>query len=187
MASQPVSILVEPFTRLKQTASGDFSPGDLPRVRPFLAGSEGEIHFELVGLETKDAAGGRKQRVKCIISGWFLLFDPETLEPTQHVLSILSSLVLVGDESLLPPLENESPDEDYVALGSEFIVADLVEEEILLDLPFWAIAIDDVKKAAATKPAATKPAASTGKSDAVSRDKKPSAFAKLAALKGKLS
>ena len=54
--------------------------------------------------------------------------------------------MLVNNESDLPPLEEEAEDEDYVALGEELDVEELVEEEILLDLPFWAIAKDSKAK-----------------------------------------
>lgn len=182
MALNVDAISVETFTRRKQTVSGVFSPHTLPRIKPFLADQDGEIHYTLKGTETTDAIGGRIRRVKCIISGWFLLFDPDTLEPTRHELSIKSSLVLVGNESALPPLEDEAADEDYVALGEEFVVADLVEEEILLDLPLWAIATGSQIGATNHKPKDAHRGKSGKKSIASGEN---SAFAKLASLKRK--
>ncbi len=84
--------------------------------------------------------------------------------------------MLVNSEAQLPPLESESEDEDYVALGDELDVLELVEEEILLDLPFWAIAAE---------PAAKKTKKSSKAAPAVAAEKKISPFAKLAGLKGK--
>jgi Large ribosomal RNA subunit accumulation protein YceD len=179
---------LERFTRQQQTISGDFEPMRLPRLKPFLAGKEGEIRYTVMGTEAADASGRRVRRLKCIILGWFLVADPESLEPQQYELSIKSSLVLV-EESALPPLEDELPDEDYVALGQEIELQDLIEEEILLDLPLWAIAVEKQSKA---KKAAGGKAKSAAKVDITDIDvtnapamaeKKVSPFSKLAVLK----
>jgi hypothetical protein len=175
---------LERFTRQQQTISGDFEPMRLPRLKPFLAGKEGEIRYTVMGTEAADASGRRIRRLKCIILGWFLVANPESLEPQQYELSIKSSLVLVDEESELPPLEDELPDEDYVALGQEIELQDLIEEEILLDLPLWAIAVEKqgkTKKAAGSK---GKPVVGVDVINAPAlAEKKVSPFSKLAALK----
>ena len=175
---------LERFTRQQQTISGDIEPIRLPRLKPFLAGKEGEIRYTVAGSEVADPSGRRIRRLKCIILGWFLVADPESLEPQQYELSIKSSLVLVDEESELPPLEDELPDEDYVALGSEIELQDLIEEEILLDLQLWAIA---VKKQAEVKKAASGKGKRIADIDVINAptvaEKKVSPFSKLAALK----
>ena len=128
-------IQIDRFTRLNQSVSGKFAPEQLPRLAAYLAGRDGEINYLLAGQQTSDAAGSQKRSVKCIISGWFLLVDPVTLLPSCHELAIESKLVLVRDETELPPLELESDDEDYVVCGNEMDVLATVEEEVLLDLP----------------------------------------------------
>jgi hypothetical protein len=184
---------LERFTRQQQTISGDFEPMRLSRLKPFLAGKEGEIRYTVAGSEAADPSGRRVRRLKCIILGWFLVTDPESLEPQHYDLSIKSSLVLVDEESQLPPLEEELPDEDYVALGQEIELQDLIEEEILLDLPLWAIAVE---KQAEVKKAAKKAVGGKAKLDAnvdvtdidvmnvpAITEKKVSPFSKLAVLK----
>ena len=175
---------LERFTRQQQTISGNIEPTRLPRLKPFLAGKEGEIRYTVAGSEVADPSGRRIRRLKCIISGWFLVADPESLEPQQYELSIKSSLVLVDEESQLPPLEDELPDEDYVALGQEIELQDLIEEEILLDLPLWAIAVEQQgkpKKAAGSK---AKRVAEVNVVNAPAlAEKKVSPFSKLAVLK----
>jgi hypothetical protein len=184
---------LERFTRQQQTISGDFEPMRLPRLKPFLAGKEGEIRYTVAGSEAADPSGRRVRRLKCIILGWFLVTDPESLEPQHYDLSIKSSLVLVDEESQLPPLEEELPDEDHVALGQEIELQDLIEEEILLDLPLWAIAVE---KQAEVKKAAKKAVGGKAKLDAnvdvtdidvmnvpAITEKKVSPFSKLAVLK----
>jgi hypothetical protein len=175
---------LERFTRQQQTISGDFEPMRLPRLKPFLAGKEGEIRYTVAGSEVADPSGRRIKRLKCIISGWFLVADPESLEPQHYELSIKSSLVLVDEESQLPPLEEELPDEDYVALGQEIELQELIEEEILLDLPLWAIAIEKQSKAKKAVGGKAKPVADVNVVNAPAlAEKKVSPFSKLAALK----
>lgn len=168
-------IAIDRFTRLNQSVSGKFLPGELPRLAEFLAGREGEISYLLTGQLTADAAGSQKRRVKCIISGWFLLVDPIDLQPVRHELAIKSKLVLVNDESELPPLELESEDEDYVVCGTELEIRATIEEEVLLDLP-----VASVSGVAAAGVSPAKP-----KAPAMAPGKKISPFAKLAELKKK--
>jgi uncharacterized metal-binding protein YceD (DUF177 family) len=179
MSNQKVAI--DRFTTKNQVLKGQFLPNELARLKPFLATADGEIRYELTGMYKMDATGRRKKRVKCIISGYFFLLDPQTLEAEPYELGIESQLVLVEDEAELPPLEQEQPDEDYVTVGKELDVVELVEEEILLDLPFWAIAADSKgdSEASRDKSALT---ASAGSQTAKSSGSK-SPFAKLAALK----
>lgn len=185
---------LERFIRQQQSISGDFLPMQLPRLKPFLTGKEGQIQYTVTGSETVDAAGRRARRLKCTILGWFLVADPETLEPQQYDLSIQSRLVLVNEESELPPLEDEPADEDYVTLGEEIDIQELIEEEILLDLPLWAIAVE--KQGHAKKISGKKSkvnvrdessnddsSSSNPISDSSIKEKKASPFAKLAALK----
>jgi uncharacterized metal-binding protein YceD (DUF177 family) len=132
-------IQIDRFTRLKQSVSGKFSPGELPRLAEYLAGTGGEIHYSMTGSADADATGRQTRRVKCIISGWFLLADPATLKPERQALAIESWLVVVRDESQLPPLEAEADDEDYIVCGDEMDVLERIEEEVLLNLPANAV------------------------------------------------
>ena len=135
----PLAINIDRFTRLKQVVSGKIVPQELPRLAEFLAGSAGEITYSLSGCLVVDPVGSQERHVKCIIYGWFLLSDPVTLSAIRHTLDISSSLILVKDESGLPPLEMESENIDYVVCGPEMDVLDRVEEEILLSLPAQAV------------------------------------------------
>lgn len=134
-----LTIDIDRFTRLKQTIAGKFAPRELPFLAEYLAGDDGEINYSMDGNLAVDQAGSQERQVKCIISGWFLLFDPVTLAPVRHTLNIRSALILVNDESGLPPLEMESETEDYIVCGAKMAVAGRVEEEILLGLPANAV------------------------------------------------
>ena len=133
---------IDRFTRLGESVSGVFSPTQLPRLVEYLAGKDGEIRYVLSGSTTADASGRQTKRLKCIISGWFLLADPVTLKPEKFELGIESRLIVVRDESGLPPLEAESDDEDYIVCAAEMDVLERIEEEVLLDLPANAVHSD---------------------------------------------
>jgi uncharacterized protein len=171
-------VSVDRFTRTAQTIAGTFAPASLGRLKPFLASNEGKLDYKLSGSERAEVTGRRIKRVKCTIQGWFFLLDPSTLGPARYAVSIHSRLVVVNDESELPPLQEEPPDEDYVTLGAELDVEEMIEEEVLLDLPLWAIAAEAEETSATNKSAAVPESETSGVVP-----KKPSPFAKLAALK----
>ena len=179
------TINIDRFTRLKQSISGKLDPQKLPRLAEYLAGAGGEINYLMTGNLAVDLAGSQERRVKCIIYGWFLLSDPVTLAAVRHVLDVNSALIMVTDESELPPLEMESATEDYVICGAEMNIVERVEEEILLSLP--AQTVNRSEMIAAHEGRKDKDAvgiANTPKA-AVADGTKISPFAKLAELKKK--
>jgi hypothetical protein len=183
-----LTINVDRFTRLKQSVAGKFSPRDLPGLADYLAGDEGEISFSVSGNLVVDLSGGQVRRVTCIIYGWLLLFDPVTLLPLRHSLDMSSSLVLVKDESDLPPLEMESEGEDYIVCGINMDVAERIEEEILLSLPAHTVHRNETKDARdeRTHSASSKSAKSAQvNQQPAEQGKKISPFAKLVELKKK--
>ena len=176
------TIHIERFTRQEKSISGRYAPAQLDRLADYLAGEDGEIRYTFSGSEATDPAGGQKRRVKCIISGWFLVLDPDTYKPVRHDLNIESRLVVVRDESELPPLELESTDEDYVICTTEMNVMERVEEEILLDLPSSLIRGGGESGKAVKSATSVKPDASALGSATSAR---VSPFARLVELKKK--
>ena len=182
------TINVDRFTRLKQTVQGSFAPSELPRLVPFLAGADGEISYTMSGNLAVDPAGGQERRVKCIICGWFLLSDPVTLAPIRYSMEVASSLILVCDETELPPLEMESEDEDYIVCGPEVDIAERVEEEILLNLPVNAVNRSEMPgngSASATGGGNSAVVTKVTADGQAAEAKKISPFAKLVGLKKK--
>jgi uncharacterized metal-binding protein YceD (DUF177 family) len=184
----PLTLNIDRFTRMSQSVSGSFAPSELPNLAGYLAAPDGEISYSLVGNLAVDAAGSQERRVKCIISGWFLLFDPVTLDTVRHSMDISSSLILVDDESALPPLEMESENEDYIVCGASMIVAERVEEEILLNLPAQAVNRSEAlgsRQASTTGSTAKLVRTSIASESILAGGDKISPFAKLAKLKKK--
>lgn len=183
-----LTINIDRFTRLKQSIAGKFAPHELPGLTEYLAGADGEIHYSMSGNLAVDLAGNQERQVKCIIYGWILLSDPVTLAPVRHKLDINSALILVKDESELPPLELESESEDYIICATNMVVAERVEEEILLSLPAQAVnrrgMIESLEKPA-TGGRGISPMQAKMSTAPVAEGKKISPFAKLAGLKKK--
>lgn len=129
----PHSIVTDSLFR--QSCAGVINPGDLPELRDFLTDSIGEIRYEFCGKILKDQVGRQKRLVKCIILGWFMIEDGLTSTPARFEVDIKSTLVLVSSELDLPPLEDETDNEDTIVCGKVFELANVVQEEILLALP----------------------------------------------------
>ena len=180
-------INIDRFTRLKRSVNGKFLPHTLPRLAEFLAGEEGVINYSVVGNLAVDATGGQECRVKCIIYGWFLLSDPVTLAAVRYPLEINSSLILVKDETDLPPLEMESDNVDYIVCGTEMDLLERVEEEILLSLPAYAVNRSEMieSREERTLGSGNRPTIAKVFEAPFAEGKKISPFAKLAELKKK--
>jgi uncharacterized protein len=180
-------VALDRIFRKHELIEGAISPILLPGLADFLAGDEGTINYRISGKVVTDQVSSQKRKLKCIISGWFQVFDPVTLAPSRHALNVSSNLVVVTSEQELPALEDESDEEDYIVSHSSsgLDIAALVEEEVLLALP-----TNLPTKAAIEKP---RLAGEKVKADKLNRDsgvdqdsaesKRPSPFAKLAVLK----
>ena len=110
---------------------GTLKPGDLPRLRDLVADPEGALHYEVSArLDSK-----RRKVVSCIIKGFAQLTCQTTMEAFRHDISVNDRLVLVDDESGLPPIEMEPEEEDFVVADGPLDVRSLVEDAVILALP----------------------------------------------------
>lgn len=110
---------------------GRFAPADLERLDESLANGEGELRYRITaGLDEH-----RRKVVSCIINGFVFLTCQTSLEAFRHEISVDDRLVLVDEESQLPPVEEENDTEDYLVAGEPLDIRDLVEDAVLLALP----------------------------------------------------
>ena len=125
--------LVDP-TRISAkplVVKGTFAPADLERLEGAIADERGELRYEITAVLDRQ----RRKTLSCIIEGFVFLICQNTLEAFRHEISIRDRLILVHDEAGLPPVEQESEDEDYVVADEPLDVRDLVEDAVLLSLP----------------------------------------------------
>ncbi|QJR15213.1 YceD family protein [Usitatibacter palustris] len=111
--------------------SGRLTPADLDGVLDLVAGPEGEFDYTVSAYLDKQ----QRKVVSCIIKGFAPLTCQSTLEVFRFDVAIEDRLVLVDDESSLPPIEMESEDEDFVVVDGPIDVRDLVEDAVILALP----------------------------------------------------
>ena len=104
---------------------------DFPRLEESLAHGDFDLRYAVTARLDKQ----RRMVVSCIIEGFVFLTCQTTLEAFRHAISIDDRLVLVDDESRLPPIEEESDAEDYLVADGPLDVLDLVEDAVLLCLP----------------------------------------------------
>jgi uncharacterized protein len=143
---------------------GTFRPEELERLEDSLAYGAGELHYRITaGLDAQ-----RRKVVSCIIKGFVFLTCQASLEAFRHEISVDDRLVLVDEESQLPPVEEESDTEDYLVADEPLDIRDLVEDAVLLALPMVP-----------RKPGVQEPREGDG-TPAVER---PNPFAALASLK----
>jgi DUF177 domain-containing protein len=145
---------------------GTFLPGELERLEDSLASGEGELRYSITAFLDKQ----RRKIVSCIIEGFVFLTCQSSLEAFRHGISVQDRLVLVENESQLPPVEEENDAEDYLVADEPLDIRDLVEDAVLLALPMVP-----------RKPGLEEAKAGDGKPAA----RKESPFAVLASLKRK--
>ena len=133
MPRHPKSPEIDPSTLAAEPATfeGTIKPGALPRLAESLANGKGELRYRISARLDPQ----RRQVVSCIIEGFVFLTCQSSLDTFRHPVSIDDRLVLVGDESRLPPLEQESDAEDYLVVDGPLDVFELVEDAVILALP----------------------------------------------------
>ena len=143
---------------------GTFKPDELERLEDSVANGEGELRYHITAALDPQ----RRKVVSCIIKGFVFLTCQASLEAFRHEISVDDRLVLVDEESQLPPVEEESDTEDYLVADEPLDIRDLVEDAVLLALPMVP-----------RKPGLEEPREGDG-TPAVER---PNPFAALASLK----
>lgn len=154
------------FARKALEVRGRIPVSQFPRLHNLLAGQDGELEYVLSGSVDSNSRPSLRLRVQ----GEMLLQCQRCLEPFEFALEIDSVFIIASDESAIPALPEDDEaltDEDYVVADTQMRVLDLIEDEILLALPY------------APKHEAVQCKAD-GKADAM---KRPSPFAVLEKLK----
>jgi uncharacterized protein len=131
MTEELLEIIPERLSERPQVFEGTADPADFPDLADSLANEDGEVRYKV----TARLEPGRRKVVSCIIEGFVFLTCQRTLEAFRHEISIADRLVLVDGESELPPIEEESDEEDYMVADGPIDVLDLVEDAVLLALP----------------------------------------------------
>jgi len=121
-----------PFAAARGGLHGTSGVADFGRLQDLLNSPEGEVEYSVQG--TTDDQGRPALRVKA--KGSLQLTCQRCLGPLQFPLEVDSTLVLAKNEAEIEaqPVEPEGP--DRIVGGREMDVGALLEDEILLAIPF---------------------------------------------------
>lgn len=120
------------FASAGANLQGVWPIGDFPRLRDMLAAHDGEVVYALDGV--RDARG--RPALRLSVRGTLELRCQRCLEGLPFEVSSEELLVLAGTQAEIDaePADVHSP--DRVVAGKEMPVRDLVEDELILALPY---------------------------------------------------
>lgn len=119
------------FARDGRVLEGTLAIADLERLHDLLAEIAGEVSFRLQG-----SVGERGQpQLRLSVSGSVPLACQRCLKAIPFSLAVDSLLELVPEGAELSQDELEDDTRDFLPVAGGLVVADLVEDEILLALP----------------------------------------------------
>jgi len=123
------------FCRLRERRSGDVLVAELPRLANETADKFGTIHWS---LESGADTLGRPMLLLSV-SGSVQLMCQRCLSPLVFKIDSIASLILAKDEASADEIDATLSEDDTfdVIVGSKTLnVADLIEDEALLTIPF---------------------------------------------------
>ena len=132
MSHQPALIDGFEFAAAGAKQQGTWAVGDFPRLRDMLASDAGEIRYEIEGVS--DSRGRPALRVR--LNGALQLRCQRCLEPMRFDVDSDETLVLAATQAEIDaePVDPDSP--DRLLAAEEVRVRDLLEDELILALPY---------------------------------------------------
>jgi uncharacterized protein len=132
MSHQPALIDGFEFAAAGATRQGVWAVGDFPRLRDLLASDAGEIRYEIDGV--RDARDRPALRVR--LKGALQLRCQRCLEPMRFEVDTDETLVLAATQAEIDaePVDAHAP--DRLLAADEVQVRDLLEDELILALPY---------------------------------------------------
>ena len=120
------------FARKSLEIRDTIAHSDLLRAKDLVTPETGILNWRLSGEISAD----KKAMLHLAITGNVGVPCQRCLEPMMMALNVSSDFILVKDESEIPPEEDDIEDHDYLVSEAEMDVLQLVEDEILLALPY---------------------------------------------------
>ena len=120
------------FARKSLEIRDTIAHSDLQRAQDLLIPETGRISWRLSG----EVSAYKKAMLHLTLTGNVSVPCQRCLAPMVVALNIQSEFILVKDASEIPPEEDDVEDHDYLVAETEMNVLQLVEDEILLALPY---------------------------------------------------
>lgn len=134
MPAQAVINSIE-FARKALEIHDRIAVSQFSRLSDLLADTAGEVEYRLTG--GSNAVG--KPVLRLQVRGGLMLQCQRCLEPFRFDLEIDSTFIIVASEADIPAVAEDDEvldDDDYLVADAQMQVPDLVEDEILLALPY---------------------------------------------------
>ncbi|MFZ9643170.1 MAG: YceD family protein [Candidatus Methylopumilus sp.] len=131
MTAQHIINSIE-FARKSLEIRGTIARSEMQRAKDLLTAETKSLDWRLTG----ELGADKKARLHLSLTGDVGVPCQRCLEPMIMALNINADFVLVNDESEIPSEEDDVEDHDYIVAEAEMDVLQLVEDEILLALPY---------------------------------------------------
>ena len=120
------------FARAGGRRSGGWPIRDFPRLQSHVQAGPGALHYELAGVPEEHG----KPALRLCVTGTLQLTCQRCLGALDHALQVDALLLLVASEGEMAavPVDAEAP--DCMVATKEMAVRDLIEEEVLLAIPY---------------------------------------------------
>jgi uncharacterized protein len=120
------------FARKKLEIHGTIENSQLLRARDLMSSHAGIIEWSLSGSVGLDG----KSKLTLLIKGVVQMPCQRCLESVSVDLNLKSEFILVRDDSEIPSEDDDVDEYDYLVADAEMDVLALVEDEVLLTLPY---------------------------------------------------
>ena len=120
------------FARKKLEIHGTIENSQLLRARDLMSSHAGIIEWALSGSVGLDG----KSKLTLLIKGVVQMPCQRCLESVSVDLNLKSEFILVRDDSEIPSEDDDVDEYDYLVADAEMDVLALVEDEVLLTLPY---------------------------------------------------
>jgi len=162
MTAQPIINSIE-FARKALEFHDTIVVSQFSRLHDALSSNESVLDWQLQGEVNSEG----KPVLHLHVQGSLNLTCQRCLEPLEFNLNVNSDFIVVANEADLPPEDEDVDERDYLVADAQMQVAELIEDEVLLALPY----------------APKHDFGSCGASGNVDELKKPNPFAVLQSLK----
>jgi uncharacterized protein len=156
------------FARGRERLEGSLAIADLARLADLVSDKEGRVDYVVTG----DIDDRGRPSLLVAVRGVVAVTCQRCLGRYDHALDVESRLILASSEAEMPEPADEEDDADWIDGREALEVADLVEQEVVLALPFAPLHDEEQCAVHVVGPAGP-----------VGEAKKPSPFAVLATLK----
>jgi uncharacterized protein len=120
------------FARKNLAIRGTIKNSELLRAKDLMSSQEGMVEWALSGSEGLDG----KSKLSLLIKGAVQMPCQRCLESVSVDLNVRSEFILVRDESAIPSEDDDVDEYDYLVADAEMNVLVMVEDEVLLNLPY---------------------------------------------------